>query len=457
MTLVDVEFAAEFPSDGRVEEIMDEDSDAIMNKEAEEIQDGGSAAKKRRNKHLTAQLEVPRSVASSVCIDDHDTAEFAAATDVTDAELANDNAGAAAEEPVLQTLIAELIPDEIQRLVVGDDAKQIQAGDHTGAPAAETEFEHRAAIESLEKTLETTSAESAQDAVRRRAKEDHEKNIAALVAAKNYTGAAAAEKEFARPARVESLPASSAKPTQDHLQRQVVADHQKKVDALVAQKDYTGAAAAEADLAHRTVTDASLPSTTELVLEGAQQRAWDDHAQEFKTLLSKKDYVGAAAAEAEFKRRDAADTPRPSPAKPGRNACQRGAQDDHAKKIAALVAAKNYAGAAAAETEFARSVAVETPSSAAKLAQDHRKRIDALIAQKNYTGAAAAETEFARHVAADAIDVSVAKAAQEEAQRRAGEDHAKQIAALVSAKDYTGAAAAEAEFARRAAAKPDAK
>ena len=47
MPLVDVEFAADPPPDSRVEEIMDEDSDAIMNKEAEEIQDGGPPAKKR--------------------------------------------------------------------------------------------------------------------------------------------------------------------------------------------------------------------------------------------------------------------------------------------------------------------------------------------------------------------------------------------------------------------------
>ena len=119
MPLVDDETAADLPADSRADENMDEDSDATTNEEAEEIQDGGPQAKKSKQEHLTAQLEVPRSVASSVCADDHDTAEFAAAADVTDAELAScvletqstakDNAGAAAEEPVLQTPIAELI------------------------------------------------------------------------------------------------------------------------------------------------------------------------------------------------------------------------------------------------------------------------------------------------------------------------------------------------------------
>jgi hypothetical protein len=50
-------------------------------------------------------------------------------------------------------------------------------------------------------------------------------------------------------------------------------------------------------------------ATTEPYLKEAQQRAWEDHAKEIEALLSKKDYVSAAAAEAEFKRRGAATPP----------------------------------------------------------------------------------------------------------------------------------------------------
>ena len=103
---------------------------------------------------------------------------------------------------------------------------------------------------------------------------------------------------------------------------------------------------------------------------------------------------------------------------------QRWAVEDHRKKVDALLDRKDYSAAAAAEAEFVRHAAASS-------------------------GAAAAEAEFASRGAASAM-ASVAKAAQEEAQRRAEDDHAQRIAALLSAKDYNGAAAAEAEFARRA-------
>jgi hypothetical protein len=111
---------------------------------------------------------------------------------------------------------------------VADHQKRIDAllaqKDYTGAATAEAEFAHRAATE----TLETPSAESAQDAAQRRAKEDQEKNTAALLVAKNYAGATAAETEFARLAAVGTPPSSATKPTQEDTQRRSVEYHQKR-------------------------------------------------------------------------------------------------------------------------------------------------------------------------------------------------------------------------------------
>jgi len=146
--------------------------------------------------------------------------------------------------------------------------------------------------------------------------------------------------------------------------------HEAKIQALLAARDYTGAAALEGQRA---------AAKTENETEGAasEQRAQEQHAAKIQALLAARDYKGAAALEGQ---RAAAKTEN----KTEGAASEQRAQEQHEEKIQALLAARDYAGAAALQKEC----------QAQRLAE-HNANLDNLIAKKDYAGAAALEASWA--------------------------------------------------------------
>ena len=228
-----------------------------------------------------------------------------------------------------------------------------------------------------------------------RRKDDYEAKIAALIAVEDYQGAAVLKAQRRTPAAAHDADTVGTASTEGKSLDTV----KTKIQSLVDAQDVAGADALPKQmLQQRNVVPTASFATRELGEEADQNREAShllheqEHQSQINALVAKRDYVGAALLQSKFeqeadKKQEAAHLLR---------------EQEHQTNINALLAKKDYAGAAALQSKFEQRAGTTNPMRARELVSssadqkeeeagrqtEHTCRLNALLADEDYEAAA---------------------------------------------------------------------